>query len=1021
MEPLLEGLDSDISQNNQKLQIPTEKLNEMFILDNIKSNKSSQLLEELGHIDGLCKNLYSDKKKGINMDDELTSERIRIYGDNKPIERKKVSFFKLLWEALDDTILRILIIAATISLIIGIIEEPSKGWLEGTAILVAVIIVVLVTAINNYIKEIQFRKLDQAAQMRLITVKREEDHRTDKQISVFDLLVGDIIKIGSGDIIPVDSVLIESNNIIADESSMTGEPDNVNKGYGDDESPFLISGSQITDGSGTALVLAVGKNSFQGKNYEMLQQEETDETPLQQKLNWIAFGIGKVGLAVAIMTFLVLIIYLIIDVAEDGWVKETWSRLISDFIISITIIVVAVPEGLPLAVTLSLAYSVNQMKLQNNLVRHLDASETMGQATNICTDKTGTLTQNIMEVVSIYTQSQKLDHGFNLKENTKNMLIEHCCCNTTASISVHENKETFTGSRTEIALLKLVRKFGVQYEEIRDSAEIFFQVPFSSKTKKMVTVIEKNDFYLILVKGASEAVLECCDTYWNKEEKEEAINGEMKNEINKIISGYAQKALRTLTMAYKRVDKNFSVKENVENLTENLTLLAIIGIEDPLREEVPDAVKKCQNAGIIVRMVTGDNRDTAVSIAKRCNILPEDYIDNEEDTVMLGSEFRERSGYLLNESDNSRAESQSIKKQEKLIVGNFEEFKKIMKKLRVLARSSPEDKFILITGLRQMNEIVAVTGDGTNDAPALKKSNVGFAMHQAGTQLAQQASDIILLDDNFASIVTAVLWGRNIYECISKFIQFQLTVNIVALILSFVGAIVLHKAPLTAVQMLWVNLIMDTFAALALATEPPDIKLLENKPIKSTDSLLTPDMLKNIIAQVVFQCTCLFMILFLMPAVIDMSTGTHFTIFFNTFVFLQIFNEINCRKVKSDEKNVFKGITKNWIFLGIIIGTAIIQVLLVQFGGQPANTVPLTFLEHLFCIVIGTGALKIGILVRFLPSPKFDFLKFSEEPIKRDVYERKITGFIRRRSKKFSKKTKSKSMSEIERQTSVEV
>jgi len=345
------------------------------------------------------------------------------------------------------------------------------------------------------------------------------------------------------------------------------------------------------------------------------------------------------------------------------------------------------------------------------------------------------------------------------------------------------------------------------------------------------------------------------------------------------------------------------------------------------------------------------------------------------------------------------------------IVKNMPEFERIVSKLRVLSRSSPEDKFMLVTGLRQMGEIVAVTGDGSNDAPALKKSNVGFAMHEAGTPLAQEASDIVLLDDNFASIVTAILWGRNIYDCISKFIQFQLTVNIVALFLSFVGAAITQKAPLTAVQMLWVNLIMDTFAALALATEPPHESLLNRKPNKTSDSLITPDMMKTIIGQAIYQSIWLFVILFLGPDIFDVpsgfhdenwntTNGVHFTIFFNAFVFLQVFNEINCRKLKSSELNVFHGFFNNWIFLIIVLTTIIVQVGLVEVGGEPVRCAPLTLSQHLVCIVIGAGGLIWGVFVRLMPTTPFKCFKISEEPLPASEADRGVTGLMRRKTTK---------------------
>ena len=414
----------------------------------------------------------------------------------------------------------------------------------------------------------------------------------------------------------------------------------------------------------------------------------------------------------------------------------------------------AVPEGLPLAVTLSLAFSVNQMKKKKNLVRHLDASETMGQATNICSDKTGTLTQNIMKVVAMYVQDEEFDTIGKEKLNpkVKEIIGEHFCHNTTAGYSLVNTRENYTGSRTEIALLKLGKSWGYDYEKKRNLNDIVVQVPFSTKTKRMETVVRINNKVYVFVKGASETVLEMCKKFIDKNGEVHKIHKKHRYRIKNLISNYAHKAYRTLTLAYKELDSEEGVllpdgEANFDVLDKNLILLGIFGIEDPIRSGVPHAVDVCHRAGITVRMVTGDNKDTAVAIAKSCGILDKHYKNApNDDLVMVGEEFRKRVGGLI-EMEGSKDK----------LVKNLEEFKTIASKLKVLARSSPEDKFILVTGLRQLNEVVAVTGDGSNDAPALKKSNVGFAMHLAGTQLAQEASDIILLDDNFASIITAIL------------------------------------------------------------------------------------------------------------------------------------------------------------------------------------------------------------------------------------------------------------------------
>ena len=881
--------------------------------------------------------------------------------------------------------------------------------MEGVAIIVTILIVVGAASINNYLKEKKFQKLNEEAQERYVTVIRAHN---EFNISIYELVVGDVVKIQSGEVMPVDCLVLWSMKLTVDESTVTGESDHIKKGTHHNESPFLLSGSMVSDGNAIAVVLTVGLNTFLGKNLEKIMNLEEPETPLQLKLNYVAELIGKVGLAAATLTLLVLLAYIVADIATNGWQSKDVAKIINSFIVSITIIVVAVPEGLPLAVTMSLAYSVNQMKKQNNLVRHLDASETMGQATSICSDKTGTLTQNIMKVVALYAESTSFEdlNSESLHKEQKDLLISNFCLNSTASFGVVYEKEVFTGNRTEIALIKLAKSWGVDYSQFRDPENIIYQEPFNSTLKRMVTVVKVGNQVYLLMKGASEAVLDQSQFYVNEAGSQLPLSPELKAEIaSNVIVKYANQAFRTLGFAYCKLDPSDPRLSRIEDsgveaFADLLVFQGIVGIEDPIRDGVPEAVSICQGAGITVRMVTGDNRETATAVAVKCGILPKNY--NPEDfpgLVWTGEDFRTRVEGLQPSPENAK----------ELQVKNIGEFTKIVKRMRVLARSSPEDKFLLVTGLMQLKEVVAVTGDGSNDAPALKKSNVGFAMHLAGTQLAQEAADIILLDDNFSSILTAILWGRNIYDAICKFIQFQLTVNVIALLVCFIGSVVIEQTPLTAVQMLWVNLIMDSFAALALATEPPNPKLLKRSPVKHDDSLLTLEMVKHIVGQVLFQSLVLTFILFWLPDFSldvfdeefdteigeenwDVSNGTHFTIFFNTFVLMQVFNLINCKKLKSSEANVFQGLFNNNLFLFLFAFILIIQFLIIEFAGEPANCSPLSLKQHIFCYLVGISALLFGILFRFVPLRIFKCCKISARRINQES-RGDFTSFIRRK------------------------
>lgn len=1015
-----------LSDQHNHFDISSDELEQLFILDDIRSGASAHKIQNTwGGVRTLANSLRSDVKTGIEASDSDLQARDRAFGNNVPEQRQTKGFLELVWEELEDTTLRILILASIVSLSVGVWENPREGWMEGLAIMIAVIIVVLVASINNYAKEKQFEALNKVANEKDVTVVRKGE----KEVVPIDrLMVGDVLQLQTGDIIPVDAVIINAAGLVCDESSITGESEPVKKGWEDNQQPLVISGSKIAEGTGFVLVTCVGHHTFMGKNKNLIQSQDDEETPLEKKLNRIASGIGWIGFIVAMLTLLVLWAYIVYDISQQGWSQKYISHFISSFITAVTIIVVAVPEGLPLAVTLSLAYAVGRMKKENNLVRHLGACETMGGATNICSDKTGTLTTNVMTVVKLWalenTYTQEAFLPDMLLPEFSDLLCNGVIFNSTAEMKVENGtfgpKINYIGNRSECAMLQMAKKLGYDYDRIRNSDLVHTQIPFSSKSKRMSTVIETDSDELhVYMKGASEIVLDKCSYFYNQQGEIVNLDDITRDKIKDMIKQYSEEALRTLGLAYKTVKRDaFDIKTqnnelNLSKIESDLILLAIVGIIDPVRPEVPEAVIKCFKAGITVRMVTGDNLATAVAIAKTCNIIPQNYIktDDHDYIVMEGKQFREMVGGLIEEISNGKKTHH---------VKNLQAFKDIIAWLKVLARSSPEDKFILVTGLKEMNEVVAVTGDGSNDAPALKKSDVGFAMHISGTQLAKDASDIILLDDNFVSIVTAVKWGRNIYDCIRKFLQFQVTVNIVALVMAFTGAIIIKVSPLSAVQMLWVNLIMDTFAALALATEPPSEDLLDRVPYSRDESLLTTEMSKNITGQVLYQVTILLIILFLGNQLFNLDSpfdddfksrhsstsdedmltipSEHFTFFFNTFVFMQVFNEINCRKLRSNELNIFAGFFNNWLFVMILSMTVVIQILIVTFGGKPLSCVSLGLTLHLYSILIGMGGLLFGLIFRLIPSAPFKCLRLSEEPMTTEEANRKLRALIRRRT-----------------------
>uniref|UniRef100_A0A8C3GKV5 Calcium-transporting ATPase n=1 Tax=Cairina moschata TaxID=8855 RepID=A0A8C3GKV5_CAIMO len=936
-------------------------------------------------------------------------------------------------------------------------EESEAGWIEGAAILLSVVCVVLVTAFNDWSKEKQFRGLQsRIEQEQKFTVIRGGQVI---QIPVADIIVGDIAQVKYGDLLPADGILIQGNDLKIDESSLTGESDHVKKSL--DRDPMLLSGTHVMEGSGRMVVTAVGVNSQTGIIFTLLgaggdeeekekEKEKKDKkrTPewlnfismemqplksedgvdgdekdkkranlpkkeksvLQGKLTKLAVQIGKAGLLMSAITVIILVLYFVIDtfwVQKRPWLAECTpiyiQYFVKFFIIGVTVLVVAVPEGLPLAVTISLAYSVKKMMKDNNLVRHLDACETMGNATAICSDKTGTLTMNRMTVVQAYINEKhykKIPEPEAIPEKIMGYLVTGISvnCAYTSKILPPEKEgglPRHVGNKTECALLGLLLDLKRDYQDVRNEIpeeKLHKVYTFNSVRKSMSTVLKNSDgSFRIFSKGASEIVLKKCFKILSANGEPKVFRPRDRDDIVKtVIEPMASEGLRTICLAFRDFPAGEPEPEwdNENDIVTGLTCIAVVGIEDPVRPEVPDAIKKCQRAGITVRMVTGDNINTARAIALKCGILN----PGEDFLCLEGKDFNRRIRNEKGEIEQERID-------------------KIWPKLRVLARSSPTDKHTLVKGIIDstvfdQRQVVAVTGDGTNDGPALKKADVGFAMGIAGTDVAKEASDIILTDDNFTSIVKAVMWGRNVYDSISKFLQFQLTVNVVAVIVAFTGACITQDSPLKAVQMLWVNLIMDTLASLALATEPPTEALLLRKPYGRNKPLISRTMMKNILGHAFYQLVVVFTLLFAGERIFDIDSGRnaplhappseHYTIVFNTFVMMQLFNEINARKIHG-ERNVFEGIFNNAIFCAIVLGTFVVQIIIVQFGGKPFSCSELSIEQWLWSVFLGMGTLLWGQLISTIPTSRLKFLKeaghgtqkeeIPEEELAEDVEE----------------------------------
>uniref|UniRef100_A0A4W4HAU4 Calcium-transporting ATPase n=1 Tax=Electrophorus electricus TaxID=8005 RepID=A0A4W4HAU4_ELEEL len=743
-----------------------------------------------------------------------------------------------------------------------------------------------------------------------------------------------------------------------------------------------------THGASVETQLLSNKDGVEVREEKKTSLPKKEKSVLQGKLTKLAIQIGKAGLFMSVFTVIILVVLFLVDtfwIQGLPWIKDCTpvyiQFFVKFFIIGVTVLVVAVPEGLPLAVTISLAYSVKKMMKDNNLVRHLDACETMGNATAICSDKTGTLTMNRMTVVQVYLGDKfyrTVPEPSLIASKTMDMLIMGISVNSayTTKIMPPEKEGGLShqvGNKTECALLGFVLDLHKDYQGIRSDypEEKHFKVyTFNSVRKSMSTVLRYTDGnYRMFSKGASEILLKkCCKILTASGDARVFKPRDRDDIVRSVIEPMACEGLRTICLAYR----DFPALEGEPNWTNEadiltgLTCICVVGIEDPVRPEVPDAIKKCQRAGITVRMVTGDNINTARAIATKCGILN----PGDDFLCLEGKEFNKQIRNELGEIEQERID-------------------KIWPKLRVLARSSPTDKHTLVKGIIdstavEQRQVVAVTGDGTNDGPALKKADIGFAMGIAGTDVAKEASDIILTDDNFTSIVKAVMWGRNVYDSISKFLQFQLTVNVVAVIVAFTGACITQDSPLKAVQMLWVNLIMDTFASLALATEPPTETLLLRKPYGRNKPLISRTMMKNILGHAIYQLIIIFTLLFAGEQLFDIDSGRnaplhappseHYTIVFNTFVMMQLFNEINARKIHG-ERNVFDGIFNNMVFCSIVFGTFVVQIIIVEFGGKPFSCVGLSIEQWLWCVFLGFGCLLWGQLITTIPTSHLKFLK----------------------------------------------
>ena len=866
-----------------------------------------------------------DKNKRIGLTDEQVKQSRELHGKNVLTPPQRTSLWKLYLDKYRDPIIQILLVAAFVSLILAFIE---KNFMETIGIFVAVF---LATTVGFYFER------DAAKKFNLLTALSEEQpvkvRRNGKVMEIprHDVVVGDVVLVEVGDEVPADGELIVCNDLQINESTLTGEPvtEKSLEGGGDGAYPrnVILRSTMVMNGRGEFVVTAVGDATEIGKVAKKSTEQTSVETPLHMQLDKLAKMISKVGSVVSVAAFFIFLIHDILT--NPAWGGKDYFYMaeivLKYFMMAVTLIVMAVPEGLPMAITLSLALNMRRMLKSNNLVRKLHACETMGAVTVICTDKTGTLTQNKMQVSAL-----------ELKQGDEALLDTAIALNSTAEL----NDGKPIGNPTESALLLWLDAQGKDYEELRKQVNVLKQLPFSTERKMMATLAEVDGETYLFVKGAPEIVMKKC-----------IIEDRMQKQTAEELDEWQHKAMRTLAFAYKKIETSImrtsrtSTAEVVALLDANdLQLQAIAAIADPIRPDVPAAVQECRHAGIEVKVVTGDTAATALEIGKQIGVF-------EDEPENIGAD-----GSLTS------LDQQMITGEQWEALSDEEAYERA-KDIRVMSRARPTDKQRLVAMLQKRGEVVAVTGDGTNDAPALHYAHVGLSLG-SGTSVAKEASDMTLLDDSFKSIANAVMWGRSLYRNLQRFLFFQLVVNVAALLLVLGGSVIGTEMPLTVTQILWVNLIMDTFAALALASLPPSHEVMKDKPRKASDFIIN----KSIGFGILFCGIVFFLVMFALLVYCERrgkgGVDVHeLTMFFTTFVMIQFWNLFNAKALMSHH-TAFRHFLKDKGMILVLVLVLVGQWIIVTFGGEMFRTTPLSLHEWLLIVGSTSVVLWVGELWR---------------------------------------------------------
>ncbi|KAI3451272.1 hypothetical protein Pfo_007937 [Paulownia fortunei] len=929
-------------------QPPDYTSDQSSLFNRLVEEKSIGELIEHGGVEGVATSLKTHLQNGIEGSSRDIESRREFFGTNAyPARPNTKSLFRCVLKEFKDVTILILLGCAALSLGFGIKQHGAReGWYDGASIFAAIFLVISISATSNFRQNMKFDHLFEVNNNVLVVVVRNGRRQ---QISIFEIVVGDIVCLNIGDQVPADGLFIEGHSLKVDESRMTRERDHVE--INRDQNPFLPSGAKIADGCAMMLVTAVGMNTSWGKMMSTISRDSNEQTPLHERSHQLTLILSKVGLAVA---FLVLVMLLVCYFTgktrdENGNKGFLGSRTKVDDIINsvvdiiataVVIVVVAIPEGLPLAISLTLAYSIKRMMADQAMVRNLSACELMASATTICTDMKRIIASNQMRVPRFFVGKDSME-GRSYTSVAAKVLelffqgIRH------TSARVH-NFFPVTPVDETIWSWAIIR-WNMEMENIKQFSILNVKASYSESWKIGISLKNQLDNTIHLHwKGDADKIFPLCSYYYDSDGNTIALSNVERETILHIIVNMASSRLRCIAFAHRQLSEGEYENQtaNQEIPDSDLILLGLVGVEDQCSPGIREAIDICQRAGVHVKLITSENVSRARAIVLECGILSAGQEANEGSVVEAQEFFN-----YTNDQQKDR-------------VGD----------IRVMAMSSDDHKLQMVRLLKEKGHVVAVTGDGPNDAPTLKEADIGLAMGVQSTEVAKESSDIVILDGNFGNVVKVVRWGRCIYNNIQKFIQFQLTVNVAALVINLVSVVSSGKAPLTIAQLLWVNLIMDTLGALALATEKPTEELMIKPPVHLADPLITNIMLRNIIGQALYQIAVALTLKFKGESIFGVHEEVIDTHIFNTFVLCQVFNQFNARRL--EKKNVFEGILKNKLFIGITGVTIILQGILVEFLNKFAHTERLNWKQWAACIGIAAFSWPVGWLIKCIPVPK---------------------------------------------------